>query len=171
MNFHEYIIKRKKGPKEILLSILIYLGASVLAVVPLILLLPTGLASVAALLSFGCFFIAHKISSGMNKEYEYIFTQDNICVDVIMNASRRKRLISFSLAETDIIAPVEDDNYKAELNAKYDKVIDATSRSEHVTVYFAVISAERRTLVKFEPPHAVLEELFKYAPSKIKIKK
>lgn len=170
MEFFEYIIKRKKGPKEILISILIYLIAAVLSVIPLILLLPMGLSSIAVLLSFGCFYFAYKISTGMNKEFEYIFTQDNICIDVIMNKARRKRLISFSIPETDIIASVDDDNHKAELNIKYDKVIDATSRSNHASVYFAVVSAEKRTLVKFEPPYSALKELFKYAPSKIKIK-
>ena len=95
MNFHEYIIKRKKGPKEILLSILTYMGAAVLSVVPLIILIPMGLSSIAALLFFGCYYFAYKISGSMKKEYEYIFTQDTICIDVIMNSSRRKRILKF----------------------------------------------------------------------------
>ncbi len=169
MNFHEYIIKCKKGTKGVLLSVLIYLGATVLSVVPLIILIPMNLASIAALLSFACFYFAHRFSSGLNKEFEYIFTEDTITVDVIKNASRRKRIISFSLEDTDIIAPVDDPQYKHLLEKKYDKVVNVISGSEHATLYFAVICAERRTLLKFEPPYQALKDLFKYAPSKIKI--
>ena len=169
MDFHEYIIKRKTGPKEILLSLLIYLGATVLSVVPLILLLPFGLSSIAVLLFFGCFYLAYRISTGMKKEFEYIFTQDSIRIDTILNSSRRKKIISFNLEEVEIIAAVEDNANNSLLKADYDKIIDATSHSSHATVYFATINAERRTLVKFEPPHNALKELFIYAPSKIKI--
>lgn len=167
MNFYEYIIKRKKSTGEKLISVLIYFVAAILAALVLMLLIK--LSSIAALLAFGFFYFAYKISTGMNKEFEYILTQDNIAIDVIMNSARRKRLISFSVPDVEIIAPVENKDFASYLNKKYDKIIDATSRSKNTTVYFAVVNLEKRTLVKFEPPYTMLSELFKYAPSKIKI--
>lgn len=167
MNFYEYIIKRKKSTGEKLISVLIYFVAAILAALVLMLLIK--LSSIAALLAFGFFYFAYKISTGMNKEFEYILTQDNIAIDAIMNSARRKRLISFSVPDVEIIAPVENKDFASYLNKKYDKIIDATSRSKNTTVYFAVVNLEKRTLVKFEPPYTMLSELFKYAPSKIKI--
>lgn len=167
MTFNEYTIQRKRGAKETLLSILLYLAATLLSAALFIIFMR--FAQITLLVCFGLFYLAHRLSSKMNKEYEYIFTQDNVCIDVILNKARRKRLLSFDLADVEIIASVNDVNYKNELTRDYDRVIDATSGSQNANVYFAAISAETRILLKFEPTHSALKELFKYAPSKIKI--
>ena len=72
------------------------------------------------------------------------------------------------MPETEIIAPVENPDYANLLNKKYDKVLDATSRSKLATVYFAVIK-EKNILLKFEPTRSALTDLYKFAPSKVKI--
>ena len=167
MTFNEYTIKKKKGAKDILISISLYLLATLLSIVLLILFMQ--FAQITLLVCFGIFYMAHWFSAKLNKEYEYIFTQDNICIDVILNKSRRKRIISFDLDEVEIIAATDNQTYKHELSKQYDKTVDATSGSKLAIVYFAVVNRERRVLIKFEPPYTALKEIYKYAPSKIKI--
>ena len=169
MNFKEYSVKKKRGPREIIISVLLYTLATVLGVVAMLFMLAIGLGQFAALLLFGFYYLAHIFSTNMNKEFEYAFTSDQITVDVIMNRSRRKRLIRFDLGDVEIIAPITDSSYASYSSNHFDKVIDATSRSEYASVYFAVISKEKQILLKFEPTHAALNDLYKIAPSKIKI--
>lgn len=169
MNFKEYSVVRKKGTKEIIISVLLYVAATVLGSFSMLLLLGLKLSQFAALALFGFYYLAYRLSSGMNKEFEYAFTGDQITVDVIKNRRHRKRMLRFSLPETDIIAPLDDKENAYYLKKNYDKVIDATSRSNHATVYFAAINQEKNYLLKFEPTRAALLDLYKLAPSKIKI--
>lgn len=168
MFFKEYMIKKKRTAGQTLLSVLLYIAATILAAVSIILLIKVS--SIGALVAFAWFFAAYRISTGMKKEFEYTFANDNITIDVIMNASRRKRIISFSLSEVSVIASADDERYSAQFSKKYDKTIDATSGSKNANVYCALINAEIQTLVKFEPPYNALTELQKLAPSKIIIK-
>lgn len=172
MDFKEYSVIRKKGTKEIILSILLYIFATVPALLSTLFFLNIGLAQFAALGLFGFYYLAYRLSTGMNKEFEYAFVDDQITVDVIKNRRHRKRVLKFTMSETEIIAAVEDPENAHYLKKKYDKVIDVTSRSKLATVYFAVINKEEKyTLLKFEPVRSALVDLYKHAPSKIKISK
>ena len=167
MEFKEYMIKRKKDAKETILTALLYLAATIIAIACFI-----GLASwggIGTLLGAGCYYAAYRIASKFNREFEYIITGDCIDIDVIYNAKSRKRLISFTMENAEIIASVNDANHKQLLKGEYQKVIDATSGYGNSVVYFAVVDKGGRQLVKFEPPHAALEALRKFAPSKVVI--
>lgn len=166
MTFNEYIVKRKKTSGRIVVTILLYLVATVLAFfcIALLFMLP----QVAALLGFGCYYLAYKIATGLDKEFEYIFTADTITVDLIMNASRRKRLLSFNVSQLEILAPVKHSSYQRYKDKSYNKITDATSRGDILEVYYAVYNDEdRRYMLLFEPPYSFLEEYYRYAPSKI----
>lgn len=169
MEFNEYMIKKNKTTKEIFLSLLLYIAAAILSGIGFVALTMVGLGSLALLLVCGLFYGAFKLSSKMNKEFEYICTEDTIDIDVIMNATSRKRLISFSIKEVELIASVNDENYKTRLNEQFEKVIDATTARKDANVYFAIVEKKGKTLVKFEPPHSILSNLHKYAPSKVRI--
>ena len=165
MEFKEYMIKRKKSGKESLLTVLLYLAATVLSLIFIAALASFG--GIGALLAAGCFYGAYKLSGKFNKEYEYIITGDSVDVDVIYNTTNRKRLITFSMKDVEVIASVKDTNHSQRLKGEYKKVIDATSGYDSNAVYFAVVEKAGRTLVKFEIPHSGLEVLKKFAPSKV----
>lgn len=165
MEYKEYLVKRNKNGKEKFLTLLLYFAATILAVICLSLLM--GFGGIGLLLAVGMYFGAHKISARFNREYEYTITGDGVDIDVIYNKTSRKRLISFSVREVAVLASVKDENHKHYLNGAFDKEISATTNSKDANVYFAVMEADGRTLVKFEPPHRALEILKKHAPSKV----
>lgn len=166
MAYKEYLLKRKKGAKEILLSILIYVVALILSFVCI--LSASSLAGIGLLLSVACFYGGYWLTSKLNREFEYTFTDDSVDIDVIYNASRRKRLISFDLKDAEIIAPIKSGEYKRFEKGDY-KEIDATTNSKNANVYFAVVNKNGNFIVKFEPPVTALQELRKFAPSKVVI--
>ena len=169
MEFNEYMIKRNKTAVEKLLSFLLYVAATILSVIGFTALASSGIGGIALLLVCGLYYGAHKLSSRMNKEFEYICTEDNLDIDVIMNTTSRKRLISFSIKDVEVIASVNDDNYKKRLNEEFVKKLDATTARKDAIVYFAIVDKKGKTLVMFEPPHSILSHLYKYAPSKVHI--
>ena len=166
MGYKEYLVKRKKGAKEILLSVLIYIAAVILSLSAMIFL--PAMAGVELLVSVGFLYGGYWLSSKFNREFEYIVTEDSVDVDVIFNASRRKRLIAFSMKEVEMIASVKSDEYKSFSKGGYQE-IDATTRRKDANVYFAAVEKNGKFLVKFEPPVTALQELRKYAPSKVVI--
>lgn len=167
MDFKEYLVKRNKTPMESFLTVLLYLAATVIAYVCLFIIPP--ISGIGALLALGCYYGAFKLSSKFKREYEYVITDDGVDIDVIFNASSRKRLISFSIKDVEILASAKDPNHNARLNGEYNKTIDATTNRADADVYFAVLEQGGRTLVKFEPPFVALQILKKYAPSKVVI--
>ena len=163
MDYKEYMVKRKKGAVDMLLSVLIYLAALALSFVCLLFVKFGG---IGLLLSVGAIYAGYKVTSSFNREFEYIVTDDSVDVDVIYNASRRKRLVTFSMKETEIIAPAESAEYKSYVQKEY-KVIDATTRRKDVKVYFAAVDKNGKKLVKLELPEEALLHLRRYAPSKV----
>lgn len=167
MDFKEYLVKREKGKKEICLTVLLYIAALLLAFVCMNFIPSIG--GIEALLAVGCLYGAYWLSSKFNREFEYIVTDDCIDIDVIYNASSRKRLISFSVKDVEVLASAKDANYSSRLKEEYDAIIDATTARADADVYFAVLEKNGKTLIKLEPPYEVLEELKKFAPSKVVI--
>lgn len=163
MDYKEYLVKRKKGAKEILLSIAIYLVALALSLASLIFLNAAGL---ELLISVGLFYGGYKLATSFNREFEYTVTEDCVDVDTIFNASSRKKLISFKMKEVEIIAPVDSDKYKEYSKNDY-KVIDASTHRKEASVYFAAVEKNGKNLVLFDLPAAALLHLRKYAPSKV----
>lgn len=167
MEFKEYLVKRQKGAKEIALTVLLYAAALVIAFI-CITVLPS-LAGLETLLAVACLYGAYYLSGKFNKEFEYVITEDTVDIDIIYNASSRKRLISFSVKDVEILASVKDVNNNSRLKEQFNRVIDATTASAGANVYFAVLERDGKTLVKFEPPAEALAVLKKFAPMKVVI--
>ncbi len=163
MDFKEYLIKRKKSKMEMFYTVLLYLAALVLAFLCLMFIPPIG--GVWLLIIVGIFYFAYKLSKKFNREYEYIITKDIVDIDVIYNASARKRLISFSVHEAEEIAPVKDGKTPDKRN--YTKVINATTNRKDAEVYSVIVEKEGKVLVYFEPPYSMLEIMKKLEPRKV----
>jgi len=67
---------------------------------------------VAAALIFGVYLLI----SRQNVEYEYIFTNGELDIDVIYNKSKRKRLFSSTIKDVEIMAHVQDTAHTRELS-------------------------------------------------------
>lgn len=169
MEFKEYMIQRKKTAKESLIVFFAYLLATVVNIFIFGFCMKPPFGSFVLLIIVGVYYFTHILTSRLNKEFEYIFTKDNIDIDVIMNKSKRKRLISFTVNQIEVLASVKDEAYNNTLKGAFDKTIDATSGNKDANVYFAVVDKNGRNLVKFEPSYTILESLNKIARSKIHI--
>ncbi len=97
-------------------------------------------------------------------EYEYIFTNGQLDIDIIKGKSRRKSLISVSCRNIEYMAPLTSQNEpeRKEINAIYDE----RRRGKYYLDY--TLNGEKIRLL-FQPPEKILENMKKYNPRNINL--
>lgn len=100
-NCREHLIPIRKDTKTVGLIALIWV--MMLAVVVLCLLLMSKLGAFSFILSVGAIAGGIYLTRQLNVEYEYIFTNGEMDVDLITNKAARKRLITFKCKDIDRI--------------------------------------------------------------------
>lgn len=170
--FLEYIVPRRKGTKEVLKIVGILLAMLVvMTAISLLTLLFAAFASVSFVLLAATVFGAYYLISAQNVEYEYIVTNGELDVDMIINRRKRKRIITVHSRTFDIVAPVGSSDHRGEENANYTRVIDASSGYDDGKAYFASFSKDGQKLkLIFEPTERMLEAFKNFAPRNVFIK-
>lgn len=170
--FSEYIVSRKKGTKEILkiAGILLALLVVMMAITVLT-FMSAAFASVSFVLLAAAIFGAYYLITGQDIEYEYIVTNGEIDVDMIIHRRKRKRLITVHSRTFDVVAPVGSAEHRSEENATYTRVIDASSGRDNGKAYFASFSKDGQKIkLVFEPTEKMLEAFKTFVPRNVFIK-
>ena len=97
-------------------------------------------------------------------EFEYIFTNNIVDIDIIMGGARRKRCISFDLNQVKVWGKYTTDaysNYEEEAN----KLLEAVTFMEDTGVYFIIVDASDTEVIAvfLQPDDEMLEVIKKYA--------
>ena len=101
----------------------------------------------------------------MNVEYEYIYFNGDLDIDKIMNCETRKRAVSTSVKEMDVIAPKGS---QAVLGYQHLKALDFTTCDPQGKVYEMVTMVKgEKTRVLFEPNEKLLNAMRDIAPRKV----
>lgn len=166
--FLEYIVIRKKSAFDIfkagsilLLTLFVLYFSLILYAVPM-------LSTFALLIDAGIIYLGWLGITSINIEYEYSVTNGAVDIDKIINKRKRKRVIAFKVSETEIIAPVNAPEHAGIFNSEFAKVIDASTRKNPETLYFAVVLTDAgRTKVLFNPPEKMIEAFRVYGPRKV----
>ena len=99
--YSELLVKKDKTAKDSLLKYgLIVL--TVLAVFAGLIITPLALI-IAVALGIACYFVIPKT----DVEYEYLFINGDFDIDMIMSKTKRKKVKSFKLSESDLAAPLD----------------------------------------------------------------
>lgn len=132
----------------------------------------------AAFMGFGIFAMvpALAVSAGvyfLNRnskvEYEYVYVGGDTSFDKIMGQSKRKRLCTYSLDKTEVVAPM-DSHMLDEYKNKQLKVKDFTSKEPDRKVYVMIVT-EGNEMIKilFEPSERLLGMMRYAAPRKVSL--
>ena len=165
--FLEYLLKKKSSAKDVLLKMgIIILAAILMMVVFNALLMIPMLSSLSLLGAVAVVYFAYVLLRNFDIEYEYIFTNGDLDIDVIKGRKVRKRLISVSCKNIELMASFDDNVHKMEfenqsITKKFDAVYDASKGG----VYGIIFSdtGERR-LITFQPPENLIDSMKKYNP-------
>ena len=160
--YSELLVKKKQTAKDMVVKY----GLIVLTVIMAIGgLLVNGLLLVPAVaLGVACYFVIPKT----DLEYEYLFVNGELDIDMIMSKSKRKRVKSIQLAEADLVAPLKSHRMDYYNGNQKMKVLDYSSgNSEHKR--FGIITRLDGDLCKIilEPDEALAKAMKNSAPSKV----
>lgn len=170
-SFMEYMIAEKQTAKTVLKKIGIYFGALLLTLVSffVMLMFPSVLIGFAPMVIVLIFYIAYRINTSFDVEYEYILTNGELDVDKITNKRRRKRLLTIHCKSFTVFAKVGDKEFLSVENGEFSKVIDAGAKSSALEDYYAVFykNGQKIKLI-FNPTQKMIESFKIYAPRVVK---
>ncbi len=170
-SFMEYMITEKQTAKTVLKKIGIYFAALLLTFVSFIVMLmfPSVLIGFLPMVIVLIFYVAYRITTSFDVEYEYILTNGELDVDKITNKRRRKRLMTIHCKSFTAFARVGNMEFLQEENGEFARVIDASAKSSALEDYYAVFykNGQKIKLV-FNPTQKMIETFKIYAPRVVK---
>ncbi len=156
--FVEYMVKKKLGTKDILIS----LGAIILgAVLTFIGFLFTTIAPMIP------FFVLCAVVYGVYRlitsrmiEFEYSITNGDISIDKIMNRKSRKRLTSFDAKNIEEMGKYTENEQRLK-NRRVDKVIFASETDDGKDAWYVIAKSRKTglTLLVFSPDDRCIEAI------------
>lgn len=160
--YSEFLVKKESTFKDAmikygLIALTVVAVAAGLFISPFLFLAAIGL-------GVACYFIIPKT----DLEYEYLFVNGELDIDMIMSKSKRKRVKSLDLTEADLIAPLNSHRMDYYNGNQKMKVLDYSSgNQEHKR--FAVIIRDSGAACKIiiEPDEAMANAIKNSAPSKV----
>lgn len=161
--FKEQLIAVKKNKKTTMKKIGIAVVGTVIAAVAMLF----GGSFIGPVVVVALFFGGNYLLGGMNLEYEYILTNNELDVDKIMNKERRKRYFTIDLKEINVMAHIDDAVRKPDVD-RAQKTIDVSSGEKGPNTYVIVFSHKNElTKVIIEPNDDMKKVIFRQAPSKV----
>ena len=170
--FLEYLMKKKTTGREMLIKFgIVVLAVILMFIVFTVLVSIPFLSSLSLLGAVGVVYFAYIFLRNFDLEYEYIFTNGELDIDAIKGRKVRKRIASVSCKNIELMAPIDDGNFKREFEnesiiKKFDAVYDASKGGIYGVIYSDM--GETR-LIKFQPPQNLVEAMKKYNPRCIHI--
>lgn len=164
--FMEKIVQRRKTGIDYL-KIFGLLAASILLLI-LLMLFGGYVTFLVPILLVGIFYGLWYLLTGMNREYEYIVTNGDLDIDVIIARRRRKRIFTGKAKDFEIMAKLNSDEYKDAQRIKH-VLLDCSASLQAPDNWFFVTEFKgQRTLIVFAPDERMLKSLKRFNPSKIK---
>ncbi len=119
------------------------------------------------LLVVGLIYFGYWLITSRSVEYEYIVTNGDLDIDMIIAKKKRKRIFSASCKDFEIVAPVKSSSFSPQMQSIKNR-IDASSSADSPDAYFIALNHNNnRTLVIFEPDERILKNFRIYIPRKV----
>ena len=105
------------------------------------------------------------------KEYEYIYTDGTLDIDVIYGKASRRHLVSFDLRKVELIAPALDPQVHAaiEKDKTSKKLLAIPDQPDQDTYVILGTYMKDMYVVYFQPEEELKRYIRRYAPRKAKI--
>lgn len=166
--FLEYLMRKKSTPMDVLKKIGLVLGA-VLASIAVIIgfqLLGSFMTSYILLGIAGVVYFTVVLARNFNIEYEYIFTNGDLDIDVVKARKTRKRLVSLQCKNIELMAAEANMTFKRDfenqsISKRFNAVYDAAKGGIYHVIF--VYDGEK-ILLSFQPPKKLLAAMKKMNP-------
>jgi len=166
--FKEQIVKRKESPLDMFKRIGLILAVFIIFFG----VLQTPLAALVPIITLVAGFGAFYLMGFLRVEYEYIFTNGELDIDIIYNRARRKRVFTANVKGFEIMAHVEDMNYAGSFNGAQETRDYSSGTVGPDTYAFLVSVSGKQTKVIIEPNEKMMSAISGVMPrSKLHLRK
>ncbi|MCL1845340.1 MAG: hypothetical protein FWF77_05510 [Defluviitaleaceae bacterium] len=160
--FKEQLVKRNKTAKDTAIKICLVILVILLALPALYFLQAFGVLAIFAL-AFG----AHFVMGFFNIEYEYIFTNGELDIDIIYNKSRRKRALTVDMKQVEVFAHIDDASHAHAMNSAQE-TRDFSSGTHGPDTYTFLTTHESKKIKVILDPNEKMLKAFSTAISRRK---
>ena len=154
--FKEQLIKREPNFKDSLTKAALVVGALLLFLAAVFFIPGLGLL-VGAAVAFGAYVLAGRL----NKEYEYIFTNGELDIDIIYNKSSRKRVFTGYVKDFELMAHIDDASNQNSINSANEKLDYSSGVPSERSYVFLTNYDSKRVAIIIEPNDEMLEVITK----------
>ncbi|MFZ2539274.1 MAG: DUF6106 family protein [Oscillospiraceae bacterium] len=156
--FLEQIVKKRDSLKETIIKFLIMLAGALIFIISLAFLGNQFVGPFSLLIGAGGIYFAWYFASGLNLEFEYIYTNGEIDFDKISAKRKRKRIITVRISSFDDFAKFDIQKYK---NQKYDVTINASASLDDPQTHYATFRNRdgKNCIIMFTPNEKLLETI------------
>ena len=165
--FVEYMVKKKTGSKDILMS----LGVSILGAI--LIFVSIFLTPVSPMIPFlvicGVIYGVYYVISSRSLEFEYSITNGDIAVDKIINRRNRKRLTSFDAKAIEEMGKYTENALKLK-SQRVDKTIFATETHDVKDAWYIITKSRKTglTLLVFSPDERCIDAIKPFMDRRLK---
>lgn len=164
-NYCEQLVEKKKTGADIAKMVTLLLATALGAAACLFAALALGLGFLLVV-AIGLIALGIWLMSGMNVEYEYIVTNNEMDIDKIIGRRKRKRMITVDLKRTDALG-----DYPAEQSIDADTTVHATTGLETDAHYLLVQHNDYgKVKVIFNPNKKMMEAIAQEVPRTLSAK-
>lgn len=159
--FLEQLVKKKNIPADYLKKALILSGGLLVFLLGIYCLRFTSLlAPILLLVAAGGVYFAWYFITGLNLEFEYIYTNGEIDFDKISAKRKRKRIVTLRISSFDEFGEYD---YAQMRDRRFDTVIDASVCRLEPGNYYAVYKSKdgKQSMIIFTPNERLLGEINK----------
>lgn len=164
-NVYEKCIVKPRDIKDNIITLVAVLGALAICVTAFLI---DPINQYALAIAVVVIYLAYKMITNRNIEFEYILAGNSITMDRIYNKSKRKRMLNCDLSDFDLMAPVSSSYYE-EHKDNVAKVINAVSGDNKPVEYFGVLEYDgKRTMLIFETDDRAVSHIKRHIDYKFK---
>ena len=160
--FLEQIVKQQKSVKQIVRNCLIILVGLIIAcaLLPFSLFRPN-YGPFVFLVFAGVLYYTWYIVSGLNLEFEYIFTNGDLDVDKISNKRKRKRMTSIRISKISLFSEFDAAKFdKKAFDVVYEAAQSVQSEQNYMIQY--ANRKDKKCVLIFTPNEKLVEAIRKY---------
>ena len=167
----DQMVKRGKEQKDRMMRVLLIICGLIVISIPFVVSLAFSYL-VTPVIVMAVALVVWIMWRRVSKEYEYIFINGNLDIDVIYGRSTRRHLVTFDCRLCRMIVPADDPKAKKEEEKKHDQTIMAIpDKPDSGTYVIAGQDADKQYLVYFQPNDRLLNAIAEYSPKNTVIRR
>ncbi|MCL1862611.1 MAG: DUF6106 family protein [Defluviitaleaceae bacterium] len=152
--FKEQIVKRENTFKDTLIRVFLWILVLLVGIIVLLINAQLGVIVIFAL-GFGARFLM----GYLNVEYEYVFTNGELDIDIIYDRSRRKRIFSSHVKQFELMAYHDDKNHESALSTAQETRDYSSGVPGPSTYVFLTAHESKKLKIIIEPNDKMLKAI------------